>query len=100
MIPPLSIGSDIWPGAHKLAEECAELQQVLAKLGAFPDGDHPDGTDLRIRLHHELGDVQAALEYFIWANPLEIDRIPLRMRREGKVDRFMRWHREEREEAA
>lgn len=91
-IMPYSIGSDVWPGASKLAEEAAELAQVLAKLMAYPHTPHPDGTDLRVRLVDELGDVTAAVRFFIDTNPIEPEAVARRARH--KLDRFRRWHRE------
>jgi len=92
-VPPLAIGSDTWPGAAKLMEEAGELVQVLGKLAAFPDCDHPDGSDLRERLTEEAGDVLAALDYFILANTLS--RIEIDDRRLAKADVFRKWHFEE-----
>ena len=53
-----------WPGLAKVAEEAAEVQQVIMKIIAF-DGStaHPDGTDLLDALESELADVQAAVHH-------------------------------------
>ena len=62
-----------WRGIFKLMEEMAELQQVLAKLAAFPDGRHPDmaqgASPLLERLGDEIADVEAAIDYLRWFNP-------------------------------
>lgn len=51
-------------GVAKLVEECGELQQVLGKrLAYWGTDDHPDGTDLSVRMTEELGDVLAALRF-------------------------------------
>lgn len=79
-----------WTGIKKLAEEMAELATVLAKLEAYPDGRHPDEAehgDLILRIEDEMGDVYAALDYFVTnVNP---DRV--RQRRTLKGVRFRRW---------
>ena len=50
-----------------------ELQQVLGKLIAFPQGVHPDGRDnLKTRLEEEAGHVLAALSYFLEINDVDI----------------------------
>lgn len=63
-------------GIHKLTEECGEVLQLLGKLGAFPQGEHPDGKgDLILRLEDELADLAAAIEYFTFVNKLNDNRI-------------------------
>jgi hypothetical protein len=88
-VPPFAIGSAVWPGGAKLAEEAGELVQVLGKLLAYPYDPHPDGSDLRERLIEELGDVQAAIAFFATVNGLrrEVDA-----RASKKLDRFHGWH--------
>lgn len=93
--PDFSIGAQRWPGLAKLAEECGELTQVIGKIVAYPDGPHPDGTDLVERLRKEMGDVTAALGYVEDANVLDKDKaITDRVR--AKLARFWRWHERER----
>ncbi|MGE0366915.1 MAG: hypothetical protein AB7Q00_14405 [Phycisphaerales bacterium] len=80
-----------WQGIFKLIEEMGELQQVLGKLGAFPNGtDHPSGVNLLDELWKELADVDAALQYFCVANGhlvgLEFDA-----RRHQKFTLFKKW---------
>lgn len=60
-----------WHGIAKLMEEMGELQAVLGKLMAYPDGKHPDmryATPLLQRLREELADVLAATQFFIGHN--------------------------------
>ncbi|WP_018681903.1 hypothetical protein [Actinokineospora enzanensis] len=88
---PYSIGSDVWPGASRLIEECGELMQVLGKLiGSGGATAHWDGTDLRARLTDELADVRAALDYFIFANSMPDAAIADRA--DKKRAQYERWH--------
>lgn len=92
--PPLSIGQPVWPGLAKLLEESGELQQVIGKLVAYPDGAHPDGTNLTDRLHDEIADVLAACSFVIESNKaLDAGRIDTRFLR--KLARFRGWHAQE-----
>lgn len=59
-----------------MIEETGELIQVLGKLiGTGGQSAHWDGTDLRDRLIAELGDVRAAIDFFIDANDLPLSAI-------------------------
>jgi NTP pyrophosphatase (non-canonical NTP hydrolase) len=58
------ITSNELPGLAKLAEECSEVGQVAAKLMGGCDG-----PDERAHLEEEMGDVYAALRFFIDNNP-------------------------------
>lgn len=90
-VPAGAIGSDVWPGTARLAEECSELLQVLGKLQACPSGDHPDGGDLlQVRLGNELADVLAAARFVIAANGM--DSSAINHRSSSKFSRFLRWH--------
>lgn len=80
-----------------MAEECGELLQVIGKIAAFPDGEHPDGTDIVARLHDELADVAAAGAFVIEANVM--DRWAVERRSREKLRRFRGWHRAARLEA-
>ena len=79
-----------WPGIHKLVEEMAELTTELAKLAAYPLGNHPDGKGWLIqRVADEMADVQAIVQWFE-NNNVEIvvdeDRI------QDKYDLYSKWH--------
>lgn len=86
-----TVGEEMkYKGIYKLIEECGELLQVLGKLGPFPDGEHPDGGQhLQIRLENELADLQAAILYFEKANPMNLERMSIRIRE--KVKKFRTW---------
>lgn len=94
-VPPLAIGSDVWPGLAKVAEECGELQQVIGKLIAYPDEVHPDRDGpLLDRLQDELGDVVGAINFVVAVN----DRIDGKRhveRASTKFGRFLGWHHAE-----
>ena len=91
--PNLAIGSETWPGLAKLSEECGELIQVIGKLTAYPQGPHPDGTDLQAWLADELADVQAAAQFVVEVN-LCLPARDISRRSMDKLRRFRRWHRE------
>jgi NTP pyrophosphatase (non-canonical NTP hydrolase) len=87
---PYEIGSDLWPGLAKLAEEAGELIQIVAKLvGASGRARYYDGTDLRERLVEECGDLTAAIAFFTETNGLgtEVDA-----RARAKLALFRHWH--------
>jgi len=90
---PYSIGSDVWPGLAKMAEECGELVQVIGKimgLGGAENYTHWDGNDVRERLEEEVADVWAAMSFLIKHNPIRPDVIGPRMRK--KLETFEGWH--------
>lgn len=99
---PYGIGSETWPGLAKLLEECGEVIQVLSKLLAKGNLDHVwtevDGTprgwgDLTDPLHEELGDLRAAMNFFIASNEeVDVDRVFERA--DEKFVTFQRWHKE------
>lgn len=87
---PYSIGSNKWSGASKLIEEMGEVQQVLGKLiGSNGDINHFDGTNLKDRLELELGDLSAALLFFIEENKLNDHLIEKRCT--DKLALFSKW---------
>jgi hypothetical protein len=93
-VPPFAIGAKDWPGLAKLAEECGELIQVIGKLMAYPDGDHPDGgPNLIVRLSDEIADVRAACTYVVLQS---LDSATIEPRVQFKLRRFLRWDEEER----
>jgi hypothetical protein len=76
-------------------EEMGELQQVLGKLiGSGGDAKHFDGSDLRVRLVEEIGDLQAALIFFETQNLSAAERAQMYERREQKLALFEKWHRD------
>lgn len=84
-----------WHGIAKLIEECAELQVVLAKLQAYPDGKHPDeryAAPLMDRLHDELGDVLAAVQFFCDYSTKEIDLAKVVHRSRSKYAKLVGYH--------
>lgn len=85
--------TDCWPGTAKVMEECGELVQVLAKLIALGSaGIHWDGSDLRVRIVEELGDLTGALEFFMRHNLTEEQVDQVLDRAEVKGDLFETWH--------
>jgi NTP pyrophosphatase (non-canonical NTP hydrolase) len=88
---PYSIGSDLWPGLSRLAEEAGEVIQVIGKLiGTHGDRSHFDGTDLRDWLTAELGDLQAAIAFVVDRNGLDWNAV--NDRRALKRDTYEQWH--------
>lgn len=76
---------EVWRGFAKIIEESGELNQVLGKLVPFPDGAHPDGKkNLKMRLTEEIADLQAAIEYFVIENGLNVTYIKKRKSRKLK----------------
>jgi len=94
---PYSIGSDHWPGISKLIEEMGELHQVLGKLMAtHGDELHWDGSNLRVRMIEEMGDVLAAIHFVANENFTAMDHIKMTSRYDEKLARFEEWHAEQR----
>lgn len=94
-VGPYAIGSDVWPGLAKLAEECGELVQVIGKLIATGGNwDHWDGTDLRVRLEEEMGDVRAAMIFVCSENDI-VSKRRIHERADRKVEQFWEWHGEQ-----
>ena len=86
-----SIGGDRWPGIGKLLEEAGEVAQVCGKLiGSGGERKHWDGTDLVERLHEELGDLMAAIEFVATENKL--DKSAIERRCAEKLALFREWH--------
>ena len=87
-----SIGGQLWPGLSKLIEECGEVMQVGGKLiGSEGRTDHWSG-DLNQMLIEELGDLRAAITFFMEANA--IDSASVALRQSEKLARFWQWHRD------
>ena len=88
---PYSIGSDLWPGLSKVVEETGELSQVIGKLmGAGGELAHWDGTNILDRLHEELADVSAAIDFLI--TNTQLDRSVIVRRMKVKRETFQTWH--------
>ena len=87
-----SIGSAVWPGTSKLLEEQGELIQVLGKLMATGgDTKHWSG-DLRKMLVEEMGDVYAALAFFLKENLSLAEQRDVAERAQNKITLFTEWH--------
>lgn len=89
-----AIGSPFWPGLSKLTEESGEVCQVIGKLvGTGGETAHWDGSDLRVRLIEEAGDVLAACDFVIEKNGLDASGAAA-ARRAFKLALFRKWHAE------
>lgn len=86
-----NIGSKKWPGLSKLIEEAGEVQQVCGKLIAT-DGEiqHWDGSNLKVRLEEEIGDVLAACKFV--ERHCALDAGAIAIRRAQKLAMFVGWH--------
>jgi NTP pyrophosphatase (non-canonical NTP hydrolase) len=92
---PYGIGSDVWPGLAKALEEMGELSQVLGKVMAC-DGDQAiywDGRSLVPDIVDEIGDVMAALIFFVTANSDVIEVGAIKARQNLKIEKFLHWHK-------
>lgn len=93
MATPYGIGSDHHPGLSKIIEEAGETLQVLAKIQATGgERDYWDGIDLYDLLTEELGDLRAAVEFYIAHNPDKIDRTAIDTRTAAKLATYEEWH--------
>jgi hypothetical protein len=90
-----AFGGTVWPGLAKLAEESAEVNQVLAKLiQTGGDPNHWSG-DMVEKLVEELPDLLAALRVFVELNHVLHPHVAtMRERYETKVAHFHGWHRD------
>lgn len=85
------IGGTVWPGLSKLIEECGEVLQVSGKLmGSAGNTAHWSG-DLDKKLIEELGDLKAAITFFMEANAICSSSVACRHR--DKLIQFWEWHR-------
>lgn len=88
--------SDNWPGLAKIVEETGELNQVLGKLMATGGvRDYYDGSDLEDMANDELGDVLAAMIFFI-ENNAGLDLTRINNRATEKIYKFQSWREEQR----
>ena len=90
-----SLGSDMWPGLSKLAEEAGEVLQVIGKImGAHGRQTYYDGSNLRERLLEEGADLMAALVFVIERNTSGEDSqefLTFEERVEMKLKKFILW---------
>jgi hypothetical protein len=87
-----NIGAARWPGLSKLLEEAGEVLQVGGKImGNHGEVRHWDGSHLPTRMEEELGDLLAAIGFFVVHNPLNPTLI--NMRYKAKLAKFEEWHR-------
>lgn len=97
MTKPYCIGSDDWNGLSKLIEELGELQQVCGKLiGSEGSVEHWSG-DLRTKFIEEVGDVRAALTFFVDKNFSEDEQEQMFKQSSRKLRNFRIWDREVRD---
>jgi NTP pyrophosphatase (non-canonical NTP hydrolase) len=88
-------GAMVWPGIAKLIEEAGEVLQITGKLVATRgNSKHWDGSDLRLRLEEEMGDLLAALHFVIEQNYGNAARIRIYERQAEKLRTFRMWHLE------
>lgn len=86
-----TIGSNQWNGLSKVIEECAELQQVLAKIIGNSGKTNYWDSDLDKLLVEELGDTLATIYFFIENNDcIELEDVLARCKR--KTNKFKRWN--------
>lgn len=97
MTKPYCIGSDEWNGLSKLVEELGELQQVCGKLiGSEGSTEHWPGN-LKRKFIEEIGDVQAALDFFVDKNFDLQDIVDIARRGTSKYTIFKEWDKEVRD---
>lgn len=87
------IGGVLWPGLSKLLEEAGEVIQVGGGklMGSAGNPNHWSG-DLRQMFVEELGDMLAAIDFFVEQNGLDVTAI--NHRNANKLTLFRQWHRE------
>lgn len=94
MTKPYCIGSDEWNGLSKLIEELGELQQVCGKLiGSEGNVDHWSG-DLREKFIEEIGDVYAALDFFLLKNFTGNEINAINHQSHVKYNKFIQWDKD------
>lgn len=97
MTKPYCIGSDEWNGLSKLIEELGELQQVCGKIiGSEGNADHWSG-DLMSKFVEELGDVYAAMDFFVDQNFSADENSLIFSQSAKKYDLFQQWDKEVRD---
>lgn len=91
MTKPYCIGSDEWNGLSKLIEELGELQQVCGKLIGSEGSLHHWSGNLREKFIEEIGDVFAALDFFIENNFDEEEYSEIVDQSWRKYEQFVKW---------
>lgn len=82
-----------WRALNKVQEEMCELGVELAKLAAFPSGNHPGRKkNLIPSVEDECADVLNAIDFFIERNGL--DRARIEHRKALKRKKFVKWYGE------
>ena len=100
MTKPYCIGSDEWNGLSKLIEELGELQQVCGKLiGSEGSTAHWSG-ELTEKFIEELGDVYAAMAYFVTRNFSPDADNAIIAQAERKFATFNQWDKDVRQYAS
>jgi len=100
MTKPYCIGSDDWNGLSKLIEELNELGEVCGKLiGSEGDTNHWTG-DLRKKFVEEIGDVQAAMNFFVDKNFSITEKVDIARQAGEKYTTFTKWDKEIRDAEA
>lgn len=90
-----AIGSIERPGLLKLAEESAEVIQMVTKIIATDGTMHyADGTVIEeSKLWDEIADLKAALEFAVESNHMPSGYI--NGRKNQKLDTYRKWRKEE-----
>lgn len=91
---PYSFGGDIHPGFAKIVEEFGETLEVIGKI-MMVGGSYVHWTgNLREKLHEELADVQAAIDFYTnqSVNMTPEEYGAFFARRQMKERKFQGWH--------
>lgn len=97
MTKPYCIGSDEWNGLSKLIEELGELQQVCGKLIGSEGNLDNWGLDLNDKFIEEIGDVQAAMNFFVDKNFSMLTKVAIARQAAEKYTLFKQWDEEVRD---
>lgn len=86
-----NFGDRKWPGLSKVLEECGEVSQVLAKLvGSNGNLDYFGKGSLEDKIVEELGDLHAAITWFIQHNDISAKKVARRS--QEKQAKYTKWH--------
>lgn len=94
MTNPYCIGSDEWNGLSKLIEELGELQQVCGKLIGNEGSIAHWSYNLHDKFIEEIGDVYAALDFFVDKNFSETDNLKILLQTSKKYEQFIQWDKD------